>query len=346
MGLIAGFLMPLLFSIPLVLMSPFDWVRAPYRLMQAINDFKGTLCWLPNFAYNFCAKKIRSRDLEGIDLSSLRAVINCSEPMRFESHEMFFEHFKDYGFKAEALATSYAMAENVFAVTQGGIERPISYDEIDLISFQEKNVALPADGAGKVIKMVSAGKPISNVDVKIVDKDGLPLSDRYIGEILISSDCMLTEYYNRKDATEETFIDGWFKTGDLGYIADGELYISGRKKDLIIVGGKNIYPKDIETIAMEIKGVHPGRVVAFGIYNDLKGTEDVVVIAEIEEDYLDQKENIADLIRKQVTIKSAVALRRVLAVDKKWLIKTSSGKIARALNKEKYLREIQDGNVK
>ena len=138
MGLIASFLMPVLSGIPLVLMSPFDWVRAPHRLFRAVSDYQGTLCWLPNFAYNFCAKKIRKDDLEGVDLSSMRAVINCSEPMRYNSHQMFIERFTNYGLKESALATCYAMAENVFAVTQDGIEKPVSIDEIDLEVFSER----------------------------------------------------------------------------------------------------------------------------------------------------------------------------------------------------------------
>ena len=330
----------MLYGIPLVLISPFDWVKAPYKLMQAISIYKGTLCWLPNFAYNFCAKKIRDRDLSGVDLSSLRAVINCSEPMRFSSHEMFLNKFGKYGFHERALATSYAMAENVFAVTQGGIDQPIKYDEIDLISFQEKNVAIPIRPGDRSIILVSAGRPISNVEVKIIDSSGKFLNERQIGEIVIRSNCMLEEYYNRDEVTRNSFINDWFKTGDFGYIADSEIYISGRKKDLIIVGGKNIYPKDLETIAMEINGVHPGRVVAFGVYNELKGTEDVVIIAEIEDEFIDKKESISEDIRKRVTRESAIALRNILLVDKKWLIKTSSGKIARALNKKKYVEEI------
>jgi acyl-CoA synthetase (AMP-forming)/AMP-acid ligase II len=340
MGLIAGFLLPLLYGIPLVLMSPFDWVKAPYKLMQAISKYKGTLCWLPNFAYNFCAKKIRDRDLSDVDLSSLRAVINCSEPMRFSSHEMFLNRFRKYGLQEKAIATSYAMAENVFAVTQGGIDQPITYDEIDLISFQEKNIAIPVRRDDRSVVMVSAGKPISNVEVKIIDLMGKYLHERQIGEIVIRSNCMLSGYYNRDEVTSESFIKGWFKTGDFGYIADSEIYISGRKKDLIIVGGKNIYPKDLETIAMEIEGVHPGRVVAFGVYNEIKGTEDVVIIAEIESESMDKKESIIEDIRRKVTRESAIALRNILLVEKKWLIKTSSGKIARALNKKKYIKEI------
>jgi fatty-acyl-CoA synthase len=108
-------------------MSPFDWVRAPYRLMQSISKYRGTLTWLPNFAYNFCAQKIRDRHIEGVDLSSLRAVINCSEPVRWESHRAFFEHFQKYGLRWNALQTCYAMAENVFAVTQSRLDgEPLS----------------------------------------------------------------------------------------------------------------------------------------------------------------------------------------------------------------------------
>lgn len=344
MGLIAGFLLPLLYGIPLVIMSPFEWVKAPYKLMHAITQFNGTLCWLPNFAYNFCAKKIRDRDLVGVDLSSLRAIINCSEPMRLSSHEMFLDRFLPFGLDKTALATCYAMAENVFAVTQGGINKPITYDEIDLIAFQENNLAIPLKNGEKSVVMVSAGNPLPNVNIGVIDNSGNFIQDRQLGEIVIKSDCILTGYYNREDETQKSFINGWFKTGDLGYTSNSELFISGRKKDLIIVGGKNIYPKDIETIAMEIEGVHPGRVVAFGVYNEQKGTEDVAIIVEVDEQYLENKELIIENIQKKVTQESAIALRNVLIVDKKWLIKTSSGKIARALNKAKFINEILSGN--
>ena len=345
MGLIASFLMPILSGIPLVLMSPFDWVRAPHKLLCAVSDYHGTLCWLPNFAYNFCTQKIREADLEDVDLSTLRAVINCSEPMRYESHRMFYERFKRYGFRESALATSYAMAENVFAVTQGGINKPITYDCIDLERFQREKIAIPVKNGYLPMVMVSAGAPIKNTEVKIVADDGGELPERHIGEIWIRSDCMLTEYYNRPDETRKSIDAGWLKTGDLGYMANGELYVSGRKKDLIIVGGKNIYPQDIENVVMEVKGIHPGRAVAFGVYNKDKGTEDVVVVAELEPSYAEKKETIEEEIRKHVTQNTAVALQNVFLVDTKWLIKTSSGKIARSANKEKYLKAITNDHV-
>jgi acyl-CoA synthetase (AMP-forming)/AMP-acid ligase II len=341
MGLIAGFLMPILYGLPIVLMSPFDWVRAPQRLMHAISDYQGTLVWLPNFAYNFCAKKIRPRHIEGVDLSSWRAVINCSEPMRHESHQLFLEAFRPYGFRESAIATSYAMAENTFAVTQGGIDEPVSIDPVDRHSLQVERIARPAMEDQPIINMVSAGPPIPNTEVKIIDPDGNALPDRHIGEITLRSNCMLTEYYHRPQTTEKAFWNGWYLTGDYGYMLNGEVYITGRKKDLIIVGGKNIYPQDLERIAMTVPGVHPGRVVAFGIFSKRVGTEQVVIVAEVDTDDADEKKRIADEIRQTVTQGSAVALRHVHLVEEGWIIKTSSGKTARLANRDKFIDETE-----
>jgi len=340
MGLIAGFIMPVLSGIPLVVMSPFDWVRAPYKLMQSVTKYRGTLTWLPNFAYNFCAQKIRDRHLDGVDLSFLRAVINCSEPVRWESHNAFFERFKDYGLKWEALQTSYAMAENVFGVTQSPLGNEPVIDEIDRESFMVERVAKsPFDGRPSM-KMMSSGRALGNVNIRIVDEKGNDLPERIIGEVVIQSDCMLNGYYNRDDITQKAFVDGWYMTGDYGYIADGEVFVSGRKKDMIIVGGKNVYPQDLEALTYEVPGVHGGRSVAFGIYDETQGTEDVVIIAEVDTEDTDEQQKTADAIRLHVTKNSAIALRYVKVVDPKWIIKTSSGKTARSANKEKFLSEL------
>jgi acyl-CoA synthetase (AMP-forming)/AMP-acid ligase II len=336
MGLIAGFIMPILSKIPLVMMSPFDWVRAPFKLMQAITEYRGTLAWLPNFAYNFCAQKIRDRYLEGIDLSSWRAVINCSEPIYASSHQMFLERFAEYGFRADALATSYAMAENVFAVTQGGINAPVATDVIDRAVFQEQGIARPISGGPESMTMVSSGTAIRDTEIRILDEERNELPDRQLGEIALRSNCMLTGYYHRPGITAESFHGDWYLTGDLGYRVDDELYVSGRKKDLIIVGGKNIYPQDIESLAGDVRGVHPGRVVAFGVFSEQVGSEEVVVIAESDEADPDERKSIANSIRQSVTKGSDIALRYVEVVDRDWLIKTSSGKIARSANRDKY----------
>jgi acyl-CoA synthetase (AMP-forming)/AMP-acid ligase II len=340
MGLIAGFLMPILLRVPLVLLSPFEWVRAPYKLMQAVSRYHGTLSWLPNFAYNFCAQKIRERDLEGVDLSSWRAISNCSEPMRYESHKLFAERFAAYGLNPSALCTCYAMAENVFAVTQGGLDGPNVVDEIDREDMQIERLAVPAKEGRATVKMLSAGKPLPNVQVKVLDEHHHEVPDRSIGELALHSDCMLSGYYHRPDATEKAFHEGWYLTGDYGYKVGEEVFVAGRKKDMIIVGGKNVYPMDLEELTMEVKGVHAGRVVAFGIFNETAGTEDVVIVAEVDTEDEAEREKIGDAIRQTVTRGSAVALRYVHLVNSRWLIKTSSGKTARGANKEKFLQEM------
>ncbi len=340
MGLIACFLLPVLMRVTLVEMSPFDWVRAPYKLMQSVSQYKGTLSWLPNFAFNFSANKIRERNLEGVDLSTWRAIINCSEPVHVESHKIFAEKFSAFGLRPQALQTCYAMAENVFGVTQSPLDQSPVVDEIDREVFMTQRLATPPIVGRPAMKMMSSGQSLANTKIRIVDENGKDLPDRVVGEIIMQSDCMLTEYYNRPDATELALRNGWYMTGDYGYLANGELYVSGRKKDMIIVGGKNIYPQDLESLANEVPGVHPGRTVAFGIYDEEAGTEEVVIIAEVDSEEPSEQEVIADAIRKHVTKSSAIALRHVKVVGEKWIVKTSSGKTARSANKEKFIQEL------
>jgi acyl-CoA synthetase (AMP-forming)/AMP-acid ligase II len=180
-----------------------------------------------------------------------------------------------------------------------------------------------------------------------LDEAGNPLAERRIGEIAIKSNCMLTGYYHRPDLNEKAFKDGWYLTGDLGYQVKDQVFIAGRKKDLIIVGGKNIYPQDLERLASEVEGVYPGRVVAFGVQNESGGTEDVVLVAEttLDDEAFDNPglseefNRISLNIRQQVTRGSDISLRYVHLVRRNWLIKTSSGKIARSANRNKYLAE-------
>ena len=342
MGLIAGFIMPVLSGVPLVLSSPFDWVRAPYKLLQSISKYRGTLVWFPNFAYNFSAQKIRDRHIEGVDLSSLRAIINCSEPVRWESHQAFYERFKMYGLRLEMLQTSYAMAENVFSVTQSSLGGVPPVDEIDREAFMMEHVAKDSVEGQPSIKMMSSGKPISNVKVRILDEYGQELAERVVGEIALQSNSMLTGYYNRPDLSEKAFRDGWYLTGDYGYMANGELFVSGRKKDMIIVGGKNVYPQDLELLTYEVPGVHAGRSVAFGMFDEAQGTEQVVIIAEVDSENMNDQQKVADAIRLHVTKNSAIALRYVKVVGPQWILKTSSGKTARSANKEKFMKELEE----
>ncbi|RMF49663.1 MAG: fatty acyl-AMP ligase [Chloroflexota bacterium] len=344
MGLIAAFVLPLVQGIPLVLISPHHWVRDPKVMLHAISQYRGTLCWLPNFAYNFLAQRVRDNALEGVSLASMRAFINCSEPMRAESHRQFAARYAPYGVKPEMLATCYAMAENTFAVTQGGIDTLPKIDLISREALSAQHIARKAVEGERTIEMLSCGKPIPNCEVQIVDEARQPLPERHIGEVAVRSDSMLSGYYRRPDLTAQALFNGWYLTGDYGYIADGELYITGRKKDLIIVGGKNIYPQDLEAIADEVPGVKAGRTVAFGVEDERLGTEAIVMVCEVETDDADERFEIARQVRMRVAQQTEVTLSDVYIVDAKWLLKTSSGKIARGANREKYLRE-RDGKT-
>jgi acyl-CoA synthetase (AMP-forming)/AMP-acid ligase II len=335
MGLIAGFIMPIMQGVKLVIMSPFHWVRDPKILLHAIQHHQGTLCWLPNFAYNFLATRVR--EIEGLDMSSVRAFVNCSEPVYAESHHLFAER---YGLREDVLSTCYAMAENTFAVTQGGIESPVILDTVDRRTLAEARRAVPAKGDAPTVTLVSCGRAIPNCEIQVVDEQRQILSDRCIGEIALRSDSMLSGYYRREDATREVLADGWFYTGDMGYLADGELYITGRKKDLLIVGGKNVYPQDIENLLNDITGLHPGRTAVFGVFNEQLGTEDIAIVAEVDTQDTEARATILREIRARVAQNTEVTARYVQLVGAGWLVKTTSGKVARGANKEKFTREF------
>ncbi len=341
MGLIAGFLLPLMQGVPLVLMSPFDWVRHPALLLRAIDTFQGTLCWLPNFAYNHLARRVRQRDSEGLSLASMRLFINCSEPVRYDSHQQFLERFIANGVRSEMLGVSYAMAENVFAVTQTPPGRAARLDVIDGAALQAEQIARPAQVGEPAAQIrVSCGPAIAGTIVRVLDGQGEPLADRAVGELAIHSDCLLDGYYRRPDLQPFTS-DGWYLTGDLGYMVDGEVFVIGRSKDLIINAGKNVYPQDIEAIVNEVPGVHAGRAVVFGVPDEREGTELIAVVAEVGTDDAEQRRAIGRAIRQEVAERSAVTVTFVELVEPKWLLKTSSGKIARAANRDKWLNKVR-----
>ncbi|MEM9951916.1 MAG: AMP-binding protein [Chloroflexota bacterium] len=335
MGLIAGFLLPLIQGIPLVLMSPFDWVAHPALLLRAIDDYGGTLCWLPNFAYNHMARRIRKRDRADFSLRTMRAFINCSEPVHLGSHQAFLNTFSTNEITEKHFAVSYAMAENTFAVTQTVIGEVAKVDYVNQQKLEELNTA-EVDPQG--VTIVSCGKATHNTAIRIINDEENDLAERHVGEVCIKSDCMLTEYYNRPDL--EPFVAGWYRTGDMGYLADGELYIIGRKKDIIINAGKNVYPQDIEAIVNAVDGVHRGRCVVFGVFDDRDGTERIAVVAEIDNTIAVDEKSLKKQIRQQIAQQSTVTASYVTLVDERWLIKTSSGKIARGANREKWLSEF------
>jgi fatty-acyl-CoA synthase len=324
MGLIAAFYLPLVLGIPSVQLDPFEWVVAPAILLEAISGERGTLTWLPNFAYNLMADRIRDEDLEGTRLDSLRMAINCSEPVRADSHERFHRRFAPYGLRKGALAACYAMAETTFAVTQQGIGN---------------RVAVPAAAGDAGRECVSSGAPISGCEVRIVGEAGEDLPGGVIGEIAIRSVSLFEGYRNYGEKTAEVLRDGWYFSGDYGFQRDGELYVIGRKKDVIIVAGKNIYPEDIEDAVGQVEGVLPGRVIAFGLEDEESGTEQVCVVAEAP--------SLGEEARKRMRLAIVeacmaidVTIARVYLAPSRWLIKSSAGKPSRSANRERAIHDL------
>ena len=316
MGLITCFFLPLIRGIPLVAMSPFDWVARPALWPRAVSDHRGTLSWLPNFAYSFMASRLRDADLTGVDLSSLRGVVNCSEPVLAHSHAAFLERFAPYGVGDDQLATSYAMAENTFAVTSGGFGTPLVNGE----------------------RVVSSGRALPDTEIEIVDPDGLPVAEGETGEIVLRSPSLMEGYDGNDEATAAAMQGGRYCSGDLGYLKDGELFVTGRAKDLVIVGGRNIYPQDVELVAERVPGVIAGRVVAFGVPDEALGTEAIVVLAESDAEG-GATAAVKRGIHDAVAAATEVVPHDVRIVAPRTLRKSSSGKIARGENRRLYLED-------
>jgi fatty-acyl-CoA synthase len=331
MGLIAAFHLPLIAGIPFIQIDPFEWITIPALLPQLISSEKGTLSWLPNFAFNVLADKVNDEDLEGVSLSSWRMIINCSEPVRHESHLKFYEKYKPYGLNLRSISSSYAMAETTFAVTQSPPNEILKEVILDKNEFTVGRISL--SDSGKVF--VSSGKAIKGTEILIVDENRNPVPENHTGEIAVRSDSMFSGYRNYPEKTADVLSDGWYFTGDLGFVLDEYYYVTGRKKDLIIVAGNNIYPEDIEDAVGKVEGVIPGRVSAFGAYDKLSGSEQVNVIAETE--HTDNPQLKMEIIKAGMKID--VTISKVFLVPPRWLIKSSAGKPGRSINKERILNQ-------
>jgi fatty-acyl-CoA synthase len=348
MGLIACFMLPMACHVPLVMQSPLNWVMHPETMLQVISEHKCTLAWLPNFAFQFVPRRTRNRRLQ-YDLSSVRALINCSEPVRTSSMQEFQNAFAATGLKTGALQSSYAMAENVFAVTQSEIDRSSGPMRIWTDGKQFRNshrLVRVAEGSTGSVCFTSSGRLLPNHEIRIVSDSGVSLEENYAGEILMKSDCLFGGYYNRPDLTATAIVDGWYHTGDLGFCVDKELFVVGRKKDLIIVGGENIYPQDIEEIVASHQAVHDGRVIAMGVYNPDLGTEEIILVAEVEsEGLLANAVQIEREIRGQVTAGLGLTVGTVFLKPPKWIVKSTAGKPARSATFDKLQKEHPELNV-
>jgi fatty-acyl-CoA synthase len=346
MGLIACFMLPLVCHLPIVMQSPMEWVMRPGMMLQLISEFRCSLAWLPNFAFQLLARRVRAEDRVDYDLSSLRALINCSEPIRTQSIDEFVGAYQSCKLPPDVVKTSYAMAENVFAITQSPIDgAPIRLWVSGPELWNDDRVVPVTDQTGKSICFVSSGRCIDDNQVRIVTTGGAALAEDGVGEIMIQSDSLFGGYFNRPDLTAQVFENGWYWSGDLGFIHEGELYVIGRKKDLIIVAGKNIYPQDIEEIVCNHPAIHDGRAVAFGIYNPDIGTEDILVVAEVEnEELLNDSVEIERVLRNAIAAEVDITARGIYLKPPRWVVKSTAGKPARSTTREKLLAEHPELN--
>jgi fatty-acyl-CoA synthase len=341
MGLIACFMLPLVYHLPIVMQSPDEWVIQPRTMMELISQYQSTLAWVPNFALQLLARRVRPADRQGLNLSSLRALINCSEPVRGKSIDEFIAAYAPHGFAPTSLHASYAMAENVFAVTQSNIGTSNGPARlwVDLQHLQDGIVTPVAAGATESICLVSSGRCILGNQVRIASSTSETLSDGRIGQILIRSDSLFDGYYNRPDLSAAVLMDGWYHSGDFGFTWKDELYVTGRKKDLIIVAGKNIHPQDVEEIVCDHPQLRDGRAVALGIFNPDLGTEDIVVVAELADEEDIEAAAIERAVRQAVVAELGVAIRALYLKPPRWVVKSTAGKPARSTTRDKLVAE-------
>jgi acyl-CoA synthetase (AMP-forming)/AMP-acid ligase II len=334
-GLIACFQIPLAHGITSIQINPFEWVLAPILLLEAISKEKATLTCLPNFAYNVLAEKIHDDELTDLSLESLRLIINGAEPVRHDSHIKFTDKYLKYGFNPLALTVLYGMAEVSLCLSVTDPGKPVTELILDRNELSHGVMKFADENSVKRVS-VSCGKLIDGCDARIVDENRNDVADGLVGEVAVKSVSMFDGYRNYPEKTAEVVENGWYFTGDWGFKYQNELFIIGRKKDLIIVAGKNIYPEDIEDALNHIKGIIPGRVIAFGEEDEQMGTEQIAVVAETKEETDIGKNRIRmDILKAGMEID--VNIHKVYLVPPKWLIKSSAGKPSRNANRERIL---------
>jgi fatty-acyl-CoA synthase len=336
MGLITSFLLPVWLGVPILSIDPFEWTRQPDLLFDAIQNFRATHAWTPNFALMHHVRSARGK--RAWDLSSLRSLICCSEPCKPEAFDAFLARFSLWGIKQSTLQTSYAMAETVFAVTQSCVEKPTRRLRVDRVALQTEGKAVPCGAEMDNIVLLTNGPPVAATEIRI-RKDEAFVGENVVGEVCIRAPWLFSGYHNNPDASRETFAGSWLRSGDLGFLDQGEVFIVGRLKDVIIVNGKNIFAHDVEAAVSRLPQIKPGRAVAFGHYVESLGSEQLVVVAERLDASTDDAA-ITRLVNRAVFDEVGVGCGNVRVVDQGWLIKTTSGKMSRSENVRKYIDSL------
>ncbi len=343
MGLIGAWLVPLYFGVPTVVMSPLAFLSRPERWLWAIHHHGGTMSPAPNFAYEMCARKIAERDIEGLNLSSWRAALNGAEPVNPQTIERFVTRFAPYGLRSEIVLPVYGLAEATLGVAAPPLGSGLKVDRIERNAFEREGRAVaveasvaPADDHAGVLEFASVGTLLPGTEVRLVDAERRDVDERREGHLWFRSASGTQGYYRNPEATRAILCgDGWIDTGDLAYQAEGNLYITGRAKDIIIKGGRNIYPHEVEEIAGRVKGVRTGCVVAFGLEDEKSGTERLIVAAELRDSSAHDRV-VAD-ITEQVAAVIGMPPDSVEILPPHSIPKTSSGKLRRSETKRLYM---------
>jgi 1-acyl-sn-glycerol-3-phosphate acyltransferase len=337
MGLIGACLGALVLGFHLVLMSPLAFLARPARWLETIHRHRGTVSAAPNFAYELCLAKLTDAELDGLDLSCWRLAFNGAEPVSPDTLERFAARFARCGFRREALTPVYGLAESSVGLAFPPMGRGPLIDCVDRVGLVRDGVASPArpDDA-QPLRIVTCGLPLPGHELRVVDAGGRELPEREQGRVQFRGPSSTQGYLNNPDANQHLFDGDWLNTGDLGYIAAGELYLTGREKDIIIRGGSNIHPQELETAVADIAGIRKGGVAVFAATDRRSGTERLVVLAETRiEEPVQRRQTIQAITALSATLLGAPADDVVLAPPRS-VLKTSSGKIRRAACRELY----------
>ncbi len=339
MGLIGSWLFCLYHGIPIALMSPLAFLARPERWLWTIHERRATLSPAPNFAYELCARRISDAALEGLDLSSWRCAVNGSEPVSPDTLERFARRLERYGFRREAFLPVYGLAECAVGLCVPPVGRGPLVDRVARLPCERDGRAAPADAQDRsALRFVSIGSPLPAHQVRIVNDAGEDVPDRVIGRLLFRGPSVMAGYFRNPEATAAvTHPGGWLDSGDLAYGASGEFYITGRVKDVIIKGGRNLIPQEIEEVAASVEGVRKGCVVAFGVTDPTLGTEALVVVAETRVLDPEEKARLEGAVIARVAADVGIPPDRVVLVPPRSVAKTSSGKLRRGTTRELYL---------
>ena len=325
MGLIGTLLGPVYTKCETTLIPTFNFIMNPKIWIQLLSNYQITITTAPNFGYLLCANRFPESLIDTIDLSALTHCLVGGEQVKSETLAAFAEKFKRTGFRAESLHPAYGLAENGLAVSLFIEDRPF----IESAHPSEKSKE-------RQNLFVSVGTPIRGVEIIILDDTGKPLPEYSLGEIAIKGDSLMTGYVGISHV--ETFTQsGWYRTGDLGWVLNGQLYIAGRKTDLMIRGGINYYSHDIEEVLDNLEGIRPGSIACFSVPDEELGTERIIIWADARRNSAKLKQTVSDQIRHRF----GFTPDEVELLPPGSVLKTSSGKIQRLRCKEYYLRGIR-----